>query len=79
MLVIDLQRIIISYVCLCRCEQQGCGGLLRPHVVWFGESLDPDILTRVDQELEKCDLCLVVSVYTDDVTGTCGSYTLLSL
>ncbi|XP_062858246.1 NAD-dependent protein deacylase sirtuin-5, mitochondrial isoform X2 [Trichomycterus rosablanca] len=43
-----------------RCENQGCGGLLRPHVVWFGESLDPDVLTRVDQELDKCDLCLVV-------------------
>ncbi|NP_001187449.1 NAD-dependent protein deacylase sirtuin-5, mitochondrial isoform X1 [Ictalurus punctatus] len=43
-----------------RCEAQGCRGLLRPHVVWFGESLDPDILTRVDLELERCDLCLVV-------------------
>ncbi|XP_047657854.1 NAD-dependent protein deacylase sirtuin-5, mitochondrial isoform X5 [Tachysurus fulvidraco] len=43
-----------------RCEVQGCGGLLRPHVVWFGESLDPDILARVDQELDRCDLCLVV-------------------
>lgn len=23
-----------------------CGALLRPHVVWFGESLDPDLLER---------------------------------
>ncbi|XP_066289096.1 NAD-dependent protein deacylase sirtuin-5, mitochondrial-like isoform X1 [Branchiostoma lanceolatum] len=43
-----------------RCGHGGCGGLLRPHVVWFGESLDPDVLTRTDQELDKCDLCLVV-------------------
>ncbi|MCI4389363.1 hypothetical protein PGIGA_G00097150 [Pangasianodon gigas] len=43
-----------------RCEARGCRGLLRPHVVWFGESLDPDILTRADQELNRCDLCLVV-------------------
>ncbi len=23
-----------------------CGGMVRPHIVWFGESLDPDILDR---------------------------------
>lgn len=44
-----------------RCEEDGCNGLLRPHVVWFGETLDPDILTEVEKELEICDLCLVVS------------------
>ena len=24
----------------------GCGGLLRPHVVWFGEQLDSKVLGR---------------------------------
>uniref|UniRef100_A0A672TCY9 NAD-dependent protein deacylase sirtuin-5, mitochondrial n=1 Tax=Sinocyclocheilus grahami TaxID=75366 RepID=A0A672TCY9_SINGR len=43
-----------------RCDRSGCNGLLRPHVVWFGETLDSDILTAVEQELEICDLCLVV-------------------
>lgn len=43
-----------------RCEEAGCGGLLRPHVVWFGENLDPAILELVDRELALCDLCLVV-------------------
>lgn len=43
-----------------RCERTGCNGLLRPHVVWFGETLDADILTAVEQELDACDLCLVV-------------------
>uniref|UniRef100_A0A8K9WLW2 NAD-dependent protein deacylase sirtuin-5, mitochondrial n=1 Tax=Oncorhynchus mykiss TaxID=8022 RepID=A0A8K9WLW2_ONCMY len=43
-----------------RCEQGGCSGLLRPNVVWFGETLDSDILTRVEEELDLCDLCLVV-------------------
>ncbi|XP_073938988.1 NAD-dependent protein deacylase sirtuin-5, mitochondrial isoform X4 [Castor canadensis] len=42
------------------CEEAGCGGLLRPHVVWFGENLDPAILEEVDRELALCDLCLVV-------------------
>ncbi|XP_077626237.1 NAD-dependent protein deacylase sirtuin-5, mitochondrial isoform X2 [Crocuta crocuta] len=43
-----------------RCEETGCQGLLRPHVVWFGENLDPAILEEVDRELTLCDLCLVV-------------------
>ncbi|XP_047714798.1 NAD-dependent protein deacylase sirtuin-5, mitochondrial isoform X3 [Prionailurus viverrinus] len=42
------------------CEEAGCEGLLRPHVVWFGENLDPAILEEVDRELTLCDLCLVV-------------------
>ncbi|XP_055451120.1 NAD-dependent protein deacylase sirtuin-5, mitochondrial isoform X3 [Psammomys obesus] len=42
-----------------RCEEAGCGGLLRPHVVWFGENLDPAVLDKVDKELALCDLCLV--------------------
>ncbi|KAF5925066.1 hypothetical protein HPG69_008743 [Diceros bicornis minor] len=42
------------------CEEAGCGGLLRPHVVWFGENLDLAILEQVDRELALCDLCLVV-------------------
>uniref|UniRef100_A0A8B9T6V0 NAD-dependent protein deacylase sirtuin-5, mitochondrial n=1 Tax=Anas platyrhynchos TaxID=8839 RepID=A0A8B9T6V0_ANAPL len=44
----------------CPCEEDGCNGLLRPHVVWFGETLDPDVLTEVEKELDMCDLCLVV-------------------
>ncbi|XP_017535474.3 NAD-dependent protein deacylase sirtuin-5, mitochondrial isoform X1 [Manis javanica] len=43
-----------------RCEEAGCRGLLRPHVVWFGENLDPAILEEVDRQLALCDLCLVV-------------------
>ena len=43
-----------------RCTKEGCGGLLRPHVVWFGESLDSDVMNGADQELDQCDLCLVV-------------------
>ncbi|KAK5869483.1 hypothetical protein PBY51_024193 [Eleginops maclovinus] len=43
-----------------RCEQKGCHGLLRPAVVWFGETLDSDILSRAEEVLDSCDLCLVV-------------------
>ena len=43
-----------------RCKKNGCGGLLRPHVVWFGEGLDSNVLATTDKHLEECDLCLVV-------------------
>ncbi|XP_041376312.1 NAD-dependent protein deacylase sirtuin-5, mitochondrial-like isoform X2 [Gigantopelta aegis] len=43
-----------------RCKKDKCGGLLRPHVVWFGESLDNNILHKTDEELNKCDLLLVI-------------------
>ncbi|CAL8279513.1 unnamed protein product [Lota lota] len=43
-----------------RCEQSDCRGLLRPNVVFFGETLDSHLLTKVEKELDTCDLCLVV-------------------
>lgn len=43
-----------------RCEERECNGLLRPNVVFFGETLDSHILTKVEKEIETCDLCLVV-------------------
>ena len=41
-----------------RCES--CGGLLRPDVVWFGESLDPDVLEHAMHAASNADLCLVI-------------------
>lgn len=32
------------------CER--CGGVLRPHIVWFGEALDPTHLERIERFLE---------------------------
>ena len=37
-----------------------CGAVLRPHIVWFGESLDPDILRRASGASSLCDVMLVV-------------------
>ncbi|KAK7873945.1 hypothetical protein R5R35_012956 [Gryllus longicercus] len=42
------------------CCKANCNGLLRPHVVWFGEGLDPDVLRAAEQAFEECDLCLVI-------------------
>ncbi|XP_025032549.1 NAD-dependent protein deacylase sirtuin-5, mitochondrial isoform X1 [Python bivittatus] len=54
----DTEEAAIPVGNLPRCEL--CNGLLRPHVVWFGETLDSNILTKVEKELEMCDLCLVI-------------------
>lgn len=37
-----------------------CGGLLRPDVVWFGESLPPDLVQRSLAAAQSCDVMLVV-------------------
>ncbi len=37
-----------------------CGGLLRPHIVWFGESLHEESLARCAHQLQACDVLLVI-------------------
>lgn len=39
---------------------QACGAVQRPHIVWFGESLDPADLRKCDESLRSCDLLLVI-------------------
>lgn len=41
-------------------ECPNCKGLLRPGVVWFGESLDPNILNSVFTTLQTCDLFFAI-------------------
>jgi len=41
-----------------QCES--CGGRLRPHIVWFGEQLDPEVIGRVNRYLQKTDLLVIV-------------------
>lgn len=37
-----------------------CGGVLRPDVVFFGEAIPYEALTKSDQETRSCDVMLVV-------------------
>jgi NAD-dependent protein deacetylase/lipoamidase len=37
-----------------------CGALLRPDVVWFGESLDPEVIGASFDAAREADVCLVV-------------------
>jgi NAD-dependent deacetylase len=39
---------------------ESCGGLLRPHVVWFGEMLEPGVLNAAYDVIGGCDLMIVV-------------------
>ncbi|CAF2721211.1 unnamed protein product [Rotaria sp. Silwood2] len=48
----------IAVTDLPNCHQ--CRSLVRPHVVWFGEPLWPDVLKKIDEEIGRCDLFLVV-------------------
>lgn len=41
-----------------RCEK--CSGLLRPHVVWFGEQLDPFVLKQAEGLMSVTDCLLVI-------------------
>ncbi|XP_054284330.1 NAD-dependent protein deacylase sirtuin-5, mitochondrial-like [Macrosteles quadrilineatus] len=54
----DLPEIPVDQ--LPRCKQSSCNGLLRPHIVWFGENLHQDALDAAESAMEDCDLCLVV-------------------
>ncbi len=35
-------------------------GLLRPHIVWFGESLFPGDMERIESAIEMCDIFIVI-------------------
>jgi NAD-dependent deacetylase len=54
-----------------------CGAHLRPNVVWFGESLPEDVLTRAWEEAGRCDLMLVVG--TSALVQPAASLPLVSL
>ncbi len=42
------------------CSVPGCGGLMRPDVIWFGEYLDPKILQESTKFASECDCCVVI-------------------
>ena len=42
------------------CPRPGCGALVRPDVVWFGEQLDHAVIQRAFVESEACDVMLIV-------------------
>jgi NAD-dependent deacetylase sirtuin 5 len=53
-----------------------CGGVLRPHVVWFGEALESKNLVAAADAIDKCHLLLVVG--TSAVVHPAAGFVLLA-
>lgn len=52
------ERLQIAAVGIPSCPK--CNNHLRPDVVWFGESLNPEIMKKVYAQLEQADTCIVI-------------------
>lgn len=57
-----------------RCDN--CGGLLRPAVVWFGEALEPQVVSQATRALAGCDLMIVVG--TSGIVQPAASFPFLA-
>lgn len=42
------------------CDKEDCSALLRPDIVWFGETLDPEILSRALKAVDSAEMVFVV-------------------
>lgn len=40
-----------------KCEK---GSQLRPHIVWFGENLNPKFIQMAEEAAHECDICIIV-------------------
>ena len=56
----DAGDVTVDATSLATLPRCGCGGLLRPGVVWFGENLDPAVLGAATTAAAKADVALVV-------------------
>lgn len=54
--IVENCDIPIDILPLCR----HCRGLLRPHIVWFGEALADEDLRRCYAALSSCSLCVII-------------------
>lgn len=54
--ITDNHEVPLSLLPFC----QTCSGLLRPHIVWFGEALDQDTLSKSFHAVESCELLLII-------------------
>ena len=55
-MVEDNRDVPIEILPKCR----SCFGLLRPHIVWFGESLNPEDLHDSYHALQNCEVLLII-------------------
>ncbi len=53
-----------------------CGSILRPDIVWFGESLDPEVMSIAYNAVKNCDFMMVVG--TSAVVQPAASFPLIA-
>ena len=53
-----------------------CGGILRPGVVWFGESLPPDACAHIDDYLRHTRIDVALVIGTEATFGYIGDWAL---
>lgn len=51
------------------CNKPRCSGLLRPHIVWFGESLEPSVVKKAEEAISTCEVLLVIGSATSMFPG----------
>lgn len=54
-----------------------CGGMLRPHIVWFGEALDSDILNKAIEVSQEAEV--FISIGTSTVVYPAASLPFIAL
>lgn len=54
----------------------GCGALLRPHIVWFGESLEKAVIEKAFTAIESCEIFF--SVGTSAVVQPAASFVMMA-
>jgi len=53
-----------------------CGKMLRPHIVWFGESLDPEDISESYKTIDRCDLFFTIG--TSAVVQPAASFAMMA-
>ena len=51
-----------------QCSKKKCGGWVKPDIVFFGEGLPERFHTLIQEDFDKCDLCITMgtSLYVQE-------------
>ena len=63
-----------------QCSKKKCGGWIKPDIVFFGEGLPDRFHTLIEEDFDKCDLCITMgtSLYVQEhVPVQYNSYSLI--
>ena len=60
-----------------QCSKKKCGGWIKPDIVFFGEGLPERFHTLIEEDFDKCDLCITMgtSLYVQEHVLVLSQYT----